>query len=100
VKALPSMIKAAHSEALTLAFTNHLEETRSQVERLKEAFTLLGEEAEAKPCKGMKGLLEEGEEVIEEGEEKDAVAADLALIAAEADGSLRLTRSRCLLFAG
>jgi Mn-containing catalase len=82
VKALPTMIKAANAEALKLAFTNHLEETRSQVERLKEAFTLLGEEAKAKPCKGMAGLVEEGEEVLEEGKERDVIAADLALIAA------------------
>jgi Mn-containing catalase len=82
VTALPRMIKAAHSEALKRALTDHLEETRSQVVRLKEGFTLLGQAAESKPCKGMAGLLEEGAEVIEEGEDKDAVAADLALIAA------------------
>ena len=82
VKALPTMIKAANAEALKLAFTNHLEETRTHVGRLKEAFTLLGQDAEAKPCRGMAGLVEEGEEVIKDGEEKDATAADLALIAA------------------
>jgi Mn-containing catalase len=82
VKALPTMIKAANADALKLAFTNHLEETRTHVERLKEAFTLLGQDAEAKPCRGMAGLVEEGEEVIKDGEEKDATAADLALIAA------------------
>ena len=52
------------------------------MERLKECFTLLGAQPKAKPCKGMAGLLEEGDEVIEEGKEKDDVAADLALIAA------------------
>jgi len=52
------------------------------VERLKEAFGLVGEQAKSKPCKGMAGLLEEGDEVIEEGKEQDEVAADLALIAA------------------
>ena len=41
-----------------------------------------GVDAKAKPCKGMAGLIEEGQEVIEEGEEKDVRAADLALIAA------------------
>ena len=35
-----------------------------------------------KPCKGMAGLLEEGTEVIEEGEDKSEIAADLALIGA------------------
>src|SRR4029078_2173840 len=60
----------------------HLEETRGHVERLKEAFDLLGTAARPKICKGMAGLLEEGSEVIEEGEEKDDVSADLAVIAA------------------
>jgi Mn-containing catalase len=81
VKALPKMTKAANAARLKVAFGNHFEETKAQVERLKECFTLLGAQAKAKPCKGMAGLVEEGEEVIEEGKEKDGVAADLALIA-------------------
>jgi Mn-containing catalase len=82
VKALPKMVKAANSEALKLAFETHLEQTKEQVERLKEVFGLLGVPAKAKPCRGMAGLIEEGDEVIEEGKEKDEVAADLALIGA------------------
>jgi Mn-containing catalase len=82
IKALPKMAKAAKSDALKLAFETHLEQTKDHVERLKEAFALVGVPAKAKPCKGMAGLIEEGEEVIEEGEEKDDVAADLALIGA------------------
>ncbi len=53
-----------------------------QVERLKEVFNLLGEPAKSKACRGMEGLLEEGDEVIAEGKEQEDVAADLALIAA------------------
>jgi len=82
VKALPKMVEAAHSDALKTAFENHLEETQLHVERLKEVFGLLGVAAKAKPCKGMAGLVEEGQEVMDDGEEKDDVAADLALIAA------------------
>ena len=82
VKAIPRMIKAASAESLKFAFENHLEETKQQVERLKEVFALLGVPAKGKPCKGMAGLLEEGEEVIEEGKEKEDAAADLGLIAA------------------
>jgi Mn-containing catalase len=82
VKALPKMAKAAHSEALRLAFDHHLEETRAQVDRLKEAFTLLGVAATGTECTGMAGLIEEGEGVIQDGQEKDEIAADLALIAA------------------
>jgi Mn-containing catalase len=81
VKALPKMTKAANAGRLKVAFENHLEETNAQVERLKECFTLLGAQAKAKPCKGMAGLIEEGQAVIEEGKEQDGVATDLALIA-------------------
>jgi Mn-containing catalase len=82
VKALPKMAEAANSEVLSYAFERHVEETRSQVERLTQVFTLLGAEAASEPCKGMAGLIAEGEEIIEAGEEKDEVSADLALIAA------------------
>jgi Mn-containing catalase len=82
VKALPRIAKAASANRLKVALENHLEETKAQVERLKECFTLLGAHGKAKPCKGMAGLLEEGNEVIEEGDDKDDVAADLAMIAA------------------
>ncbi len=82
VKALPRMAEAANSEVLSYAFEHHLEDTKAQVERLSEVFTLLGAKATGKPCKGMAGLIEEGEEVISEGENKDELAADLSLIAA------------------
>jgi len=82
VKALPKMAKAAHSDPLRAAFETHLEQTEEQVGRLKEVFELLGVPGKAKPCKGMAVLIAEGDEVIDEGEEKDDVAADLALIAA------------------
>ena len=82
VKALPKMAKAAHDPKLKQAFEKHLEETKGQVERLKQAFEVLGARAKAKPCKAMQGLVEEGQETITEGKEKDELAADLALVAA------------------
>jgi Mn-containing catalase len=82
LKALPNMASAAKHDALRLALENHFEETKAQVERLKEVFGLVGAAAKAKPCKGMAGLIEEGDEVMEEGQELEAAAADLALIAA------------------
>jgi Mn-containing catalase len=82
VKALPRMAKAVNSDLLRLAFEKHLDETRGQVDRLKEVFELLGVAAKPAPCKGMKGLLEEGDDIIAEGDDKDDVAADLAVIAA------------------
>lgn len=82
VKALPKMEKAANEPRLKQAFADHLEQTQQHVERLKEVFVLIGADAKSKPCLGMAGLIAEGDEVIEEGEEKDDAAADLALIAA------------------
>lgn len=82
VKALPKMAKAANDEDLRGAFQEHLEQTKSHVERLTEAFDLLGEKAKGKPCKGMAGLIQEGQEIMTEGKEKDDIPADLALIAA------------------
>ena len=83
-KALPKMATAARHDKLRELFEQHLIETEAQVERLNECFSLLGETARAKPCKGMMGLVEEGKEVMEEGEakEKEDAAADLALIGA------------------
>lgn len=81
-KALPKMAKAARFDQLRELFEQHLIETESQIERLGECFSLLGETARAKQCKGMMGLVEEGQEVIAEGEKKLDAAADLALIGA------------------
>jgi len=81
-KALPKMVKAARFDQLRELFEQHLIETENQIERINECFDLLGESAQAKPCKGMAGLIEEGQEVMKEGEEKEDAAADLALIAA------------------
>ena len=61
----------------------HLAETEVHVERLSEILELLGEgAARAKPCRGMMGLIEEGEEVIGENRKREPFAADLNLIAA------------------
>src|SRR6267378_947156 len=81
VKALPKMAKAAKSDLLRMAFEKHLEETREQVDRLKQALELLGVAAKSKPCKGMAGLIEEGHEVSKDGEGQDDIIADLAVIA-------------------
>ena len=82
LKAIPKMIEAAHAPGLQMCLAQHLEETQEQLARLKEAMKALDSTAKAKPCKGMAGLVEEGEEVMSEGEEKAPEAADLALIAA------------------
>lgn len=80
--ALPKMAEAAHDPKLKEAFEKHLLQTKNHVERLQQAFALLGEKAQPKPCKAMMGLVNEGQETIEEGEDKEPLAADLALITA------------------
>ena len=79
-KALPKMAEAAHCGNLKKAFESHLEETERQIERLEHVFEEIGEEAEAKTCKAMKGLIAEGDEVLK-AKGSDEVR-DAALIAA------------------
>ncbi len=80
VKALPKMAKASDSEELKAAFQSHLEETKGHVERLSQIFEKLGAKAGGKTCQAMKGLVEEGSEMIEEDAEPPVM--DAGLIAA------------------
>jgi ferritin-like metal-binding protein YciE len=82
LKALPKVAKAASSSELQEVIEGHLQETRGHVERLEQAFEKLGEKAKAKPCKAMKGLLEEGEEIMGE-EGKDSVIDAGIIVAAQ-----------------
>jgi ferritin-like metal-binding protein YciE len=82
VKALPKLAKAAEDEELAQAFSEHLEQTKGHVERLKQVFSLLQEKPTGKHCKGMEGLVDEGKEAIEEEEEGEAY--DIGLIGAAA----------------
>ena len=79
VKALPKMANAAHSAELREAFNNHLEETRNHVARIEEAFRLMHEEAETQECQAIKGILKEGEDIIDETED-DTAQRDVGLI--------------------
>jgi ferritin-like metal-binding protein YciE len=65
-KALPKMAKAAESEELKTAFQTHLEETNNQIQRLEQIGQILGKSLKGKTCEGMKGVLLEGSEVLEE----------------------------------
>lgn len=77
VKALPKMIKAANSEQLKAGFQEHLRQTEEQVKRLDQIFNRLGEDAEGKKCKGMEGLLKEGEELMKEDAAPEVLDAGL-----------------------
>jgi ferritin-like metal-binding protein YciE len=80
IRALPKLAKAAESEQLREALTGHLDETREQVSRLEQIFTLLDVKAQGKPCAGMKGLIEEGEEVA--GQQAQEPFGDIGIIGA------------------
>jgi ferritin-like metal-binding protein YciE len=80
LKALPRMIKAASHPELKSAFEEHRVQTEGQVERLEQAFKLLGIPAKGKKCEGMAGLLEEGKKTM--AEDAEANVMDAALIAA------------------
>jgi len=82
VVALPKMVKAAQATNLKDAFETHLEQTKNHVERIKQALQALGETANSKVCKGMKGILDEGKEAIKRTKQFDEFAADITLIAA------------------
>lgn len=80
VKALPKMAKAATSDELRTGFEEHLEQTRGHVQRLEQIFKELGEKPSGKKCKGMEGLVAEGQEMMGEDFEDDVM--DAALISA------------------
>jgi len=66
LKALPKLAKASESEELKNALTHHREETQGQVERLQKAFESLGKRARGQTCEAINGLIEEGDEIVEE----------------------------------
>ena len=80
LKALPKMAKKASAPELKRAFQEHLAQTEGHVNRLEKIFKGLGEKPTGKTCKAMKGLVEEGKEIIEE--DGDDAVLDAALIGA------------------
>jgi ferritin-like metal-binding protein YciE len=78
-KAIPKLGKAAANDELRAALEHHLEETEGHVSRLEQAFQRLGETAKAKPCAGMRGIIEEGDEHANEDYDDDALR-DAAII--------------------
>jgi ferritin-like metal-binding protein YciE len=81
LKALPKMAKGATSAELKEAFENHLAETETHVERLEQIFKDLEENPKGKTCHGMKGLIEEGSEILEEEGEESVLDAGIIVAA-------------------
>jgi ferritin-like metal-binding protein YciE len=80
VKALPKMAKAASHPELKNAFETHLVETERHVQRLDAILKRMGQKASSKTCKAMKGLIEEGQEMV--SSKGDPAVVDAGLIAA------------------
>lgn len=69
VKTLPKLQEAATTGELKDAFSKHLEQTRTHVDRLHEVFSMIGEDVETQKCPAMAGIVDEGEEIIDETDE-------------------------------
>ena len=79
-EALPKLIEKAEYPELKSALEEHLEITRGQIQRLDQIFTRLNEKATGETCKGMKGLIKEGDDMA--GRDGSASVIDAAIISA------------------
>jgi ferritin-like metal-binding protein YciE len=80
VKALPKVQGKISTEELATAFRDHLAETENQVARLEQVFEILGERAGGVKCAAMEGLIEEAQEILDEGGNEAVI--DAGIIAA------------------
>lgn len=94
LEALPKMTEQTTHADLKRAFQQHYQQTEQQVQRLEKIFNDLGEEPGEKTCKGMQGLIKEGNEAIKEFKDSDVL--DAALIAsAQAVEHYEMARYGC-----
>lgn len=91
VKSLPKMARGAQSPELKAAFEKHRQETEGQIERLQQVFEIIGRRAQGKTCDAIEGILAEGEEILEEYKDTDALDAGL-IAAAQAVEHYEITR--------
>jgi ferritin-like metal-binding protein YciE len=91
LRTLPKMAKGANSKELKAAFEKHRDQTKGQVERLEQVFDMIGKRAQGKTCPAIDGILEEGEEILDEYKGTPALDAGL-LAAAQAVEHYEITR--------
>jgi len=91
VKALPKMARGAQDQKLKAAFEKHREETEGHIERLKQVFDIIGKRAQGKTCPAIDGIIEEGEEILDEFKGNPALDAGL-LAAAQAVEHYEISR--------
>jgi len=80
VKALPKMADASTSQSLRQAFEAHWIETEGHISRLEDVFRTMGQDPKGQTCDAMKGLISEGEDLIDDIDE--SLLRDAGLIAA------------------
>ncbi|MBS9478906.1 YciE/YciF ferroxidase family protein [Ancylobacter radicis] len=81
LKALPKMARGAQSPEMKKAFEAHRDETEGQIERLQQIFEMIGKRPQGKTCAAIEGILEEGEEIMDEFKGEPALDAGLAAAA-------------------
>ena len=91
LRTLPKMAKAANAQELAAAFEKHRDQTEVQVERLEKIFEMLGKRAQGKTCPAIDGIIEEGQEIMDDYKSSPALDAGL-LAAAQAVEHYEITR--------
>lgn len=91
LRTLPKMAKGAKSPELVAAFQKHRDETEVQVERLEKIFEMLGKRPQGKTCPAIDGIIEEGQEIMDDYKSSPALDAGL-LAAAQAVEHYEITR--------
>lgn len=90
-KTLPKMARGVQSEELKASFQKHKEETDGQIERLQQIFEMIGKRAQGKTCQAIDGIVEEGEEILDEYKGTPALDAGI-LASAQAIEHYEITR--------
>lgn len=80
LEALPKMAEKSQHEDLRSAFEEHRRQTEEHVRRLDQIFDDIGERPGGVKCRGVRGIIEEGEKGMKEAEAGDV--RDAAMIAA------------------
>jgi len=80
LRTLPKMARAAQSQELKAAIEKHKDQTEGQIERLEKVFEQMEVAARGKTCPAILGIIEEGQEVLEEF--KGSPALDAGIVAA------------------
>jgi ferritin-like metal-binding protein YciE len=95
-KTLPTMADKADSQELKTAFRRHLDETKVHLQRIEQAFRVMGEEPRRRSCKGMEGIIDEGQILAREYDGNSALDAAL-ICAAQKVEHYEITSYGCLL---